>query len=278
MERYFPISNFLSLAEIRRGFIRGQVDSHIVPTYNRNVPETITLLKFLTESGLGSRRKMADAIKQGRVQINGIIAENFKHQLNPSSDSVNFDGKKVAHAEFRTIYLMLNKPAGIITTTSDEKGRRSVLDIIPEEFRAFRPYPVGRLDKESTGLLLLTNDGDLSYKLTHPSFEHEKEYLVAIDGSLKLQEMQQLEKGIMLADGPTWPARVRQVRNKMPFNYSIIIHEGRNRQIRRMFEALGCRVLALRRVRLGHLRLGELKEGEVREISIEEISRLFGDA
>ncbi len=242
------------------------------------MPETITLLKSLIESGLGSRRKMADAIKQGRVQINGVTAEDFRYPINPAFDSVTFEGKKVAHATFRTIYLMLNKPAGIITTTSDEKGRRSVLDIIPEKFKSFRPYPVGRLDKESTGLLILTNDGDLSYKLTHPSFEHEKEYLVAIEGSLKLQERQQLEKGISLSDGMTWPARVRPLRNKGPYNYSITIHEGRKRQVRRMFEALGCRVLALRRVRMGQLRLGELKEGEVREISPEEISSLLGNA
>ena len=255
-----------------------QVDSRVGSPYNRNMPATISLLKFLIESGLGSRRKMAEAIKQERVQVNGVVAADFKHQINPSFDSITFDGQEVFRIKSRTICLMLNKPVGIITTTSDEKGRRSVLDIIPEKFKVFRPYPVGRLDKDSTGLLLLTNDGDLTYKLTHPSFEHEKEYLVAVDGSLKPQERQKLEKGIKLSDGMTWPSRVRSVRNEAPFNYSIIIHEGRNRQVRRMFEALGYRVLALRRVRIGQLHLGELKEGEVREISSREVVRLLKNA
>ncbi len=238
----------------------------------------ITLLKFLTESGLGSRRKMVEAIKQGRVHVNNVVAEDFKWQIDSSHDLITFDGKEVVGAKSRTICLMLNKPAGVITTTSDEKGRRSVLDIIPVQFKSFRLYPVGRLDKDSTGLVILTNDGDLTYQLTHPSFEHEKEYLVAIDGSLKPRERQKLEKGIKLSDGITWPARVKQVRNKAPFNYSITIHEGRNRQVRRMFESLGYKVLDLRRVRLGNLRLGELKEGEVREISRGEIVRLLANA
>lgn len=219
---------------------------------------------------------MADAIRQGRVEVNGITAEDFKYPVNPDIDSVTFDGQEVLPAESRPIYLMLNKPAGVITTTSDEKGRRSVPDLIPEKFKAFRLYPVGRLDKDSTGLLLLTNDGELTHKLTHPGFEHEKEYLVAIDGSLTPHQRRKLQKGIRLSDGLTWPAKVSRVRNRAPFNYSITIHEGRNRQVRRMFEALGYRVMALQRVRLGHLRLGRLKEGEVRELSSREISRLPG--
>jgi 23S rRNA pseudouridine2605 synthase len=226
-----------------------------------------TLLKFLTEAGLGSRRKLADAIRQGRVQVNGIVAEDFRHPINLAKDSVTFDGQPVSPARPQTICLMLNKPAGVITTTSDERGRKTVLDILPEKFRCWRLYPVGRLDRDSTGLLLLTNDGNLTYRLTHPKFEHEKEYLVAISGTLKPRQKQKLEKGIELSDGKTYPARVKTVRNMTPFNYSITIHEGRKRQVHRMFEELGYRTLALRRVRIGNLRLGDLKEGEVRELS-----------
>jgi len=237
----------------------------------------VILLKYLTESGLGSRRKMADAIRQGRVRVNGIIAEDFRQEINPPDDSVAIDGHKVIHGKTRTVYLMMNKPAGVITTTRDEKGRRNVRGLIPEKFKGFRLYPVGRLDKMSTGLLLLTNDGDLTYRLTHPKFEHEKEYWVALSAPLKAQAKQRLEKGIDLSDGKTYPARIKSVRNKPPFNYSIAIHEGRNRQVRRMFEALDCKVLALKRVRIGKLTLGNLKEGEVRELTKREMDCLLSN-
>ncbi len=236
---------------------------------------SISLLKFLTESGFGSRRKMADAIKQGQVQVNGIIAEDFKYEIDTFSDIITVDGKEVINSQSKIIYLMLNKPAGIITTTNDEKGRQNVIDIIPDRFKYFRLYPVGRLDKDSTGLLLLTNDGNLTYQLTHPKFEHEKEYLVSVNGTLKPRERQKLEKGIELNDGKTSPARVRGVRNRHPFNYSITIREGKNRQVRRMFEELGYEVQALKRVRMGKLHLGKLKEGIARELSKDEISELF---
>jgi 23S rRNA pseudouridine2605 synthase len=232
-----------------------------------------TLLKYLTESGLGSRRKLADAIRQGRVHVNKSVAENFKQEIDPVRDVIKLDGQQVSTSPIETICLMFHKPAGIITTTNDEKDRKTVLDFIPEKYRAFRLYPVGRLDRDSTGLLLLTNDGDLTYQLTHPKFEHEKEYLIAVSGTLKPREKQRLEKGINLSDGKTYPARLRPVKNRPPFNYSITIHEGRNRQVRRMFEELGHEVLALRRVRMGTLRLGNLKEGQVIELSPDQITR-----
>ena len=234
-----------------------------------------TLIKLLIESGLGSRRKLADAIRQGRVQVNGTIAENFKQTINPAEDSVIIDGQVVNWTRPQMVYLMLNKPAGVITTTSDERERKTVMDLVPHSFRTSRLYPVGRLDKNSTGLLLLTNNGDLAYQLTHPKFEHEKEYLVAIRDKLKPEEERRLEKGLKLVDGRTYPSRVRKVRNMLPFNYIITIHEGRKRQVRRMFEELGHSVLALRRVRMGNLRLGNLKEGEVRELSVDEIKNLL---
>jgi 23S rRNA pseudouridine2605 synthase len=134
---------------------------------------------------------------------------------------------------------------------------------------------VGRLDKDSTGLLLLTNDGDLAYRLTHPKFEHEKEYLVQINGQLGKVERKKLEQGIKLDDGVTSPAQVREVNSAPPYNYSLTIHEGKKRQVRRMLEALGYRVLALKRVRMGNLNLGNLKEGSIRELSVKEIRILI---
>src|SRR4030042_1381813 len=164
-----------------------------------NTPST-PLLKALTEAGVGSRRRIADAIKNGGVKINGEPVENFRHPVNPETDRVTVHGKLVDLKPRHTVYLMVNKPLGIITTTSDERGRRTVLDILPEKYRHLRLYPVGRLDKDSTGLLLLTNDGELTYRLTHPRFEQEKEYLVHIEGRLKTEEKKSLEQGIRLEE------------------------------------------------------------------------------
>ncbi|MFA4835871.1 MAG: pseudouridine synthase, partial [Dehalococcoidia bacterium] len=140
---------------------------------------TIPLLRFLIEAGLSSRRKLADAIREGLVQVNKVTAEDFRQPIDTSKDIVTLNGKRVRPTQSQKIYLMLNKPVGIITTASDEMGRQSVLDIIPKKYRNLRLYPVGRLDKDSSGLLLLTNDGDLTYRLTHPKFEQEKEYWIA---------------------------------------------------------------------------------------------------
>ncbi|MDD5094166.1 MAG: pseudouridine synthase [Dehalococcoidia bacterium] len=235
---------------------------------------TVPLLKFLCESGVGSRRKMADAIKQGLVQVNRVTAEDFRQPLDPSKDVVTLDGQRVNSAKPQSIYLMMNKPPGIITTASDEMDRQTVLELLPAKYRSLRLYPVGRLDKDSSGLLLLTNDGDLTYQLTHPKFEHEKEYWIALNGTLEPPEIQKLEQGIELDDGMTYPARIRQIQNSSLFNYSITIHEGRKRQVRRMFESLGYRVQTLKRMRIGALWLGDLKEGQVRELSKAEIRAL----
>ena len=152
-------------------------------------------------------------------------------------------------------------------------GRSTVTDLLPAKYKDKRLYPVGRLDKNSTGLLLLTDDGELTYELTHPKFEHEKEYLVAIGTKLKQYEKRKLEQGIMLEDGMTYPAKVRTI-NEPPYNYSIIIHEGRNRQIHRMLAEMGYKVRALKRIRIGKLTLGDLQEGKIRELSEKEMEYL----
>jgi 23S rRNA pseudouridine2605 synthase len=239
-----------------------------------NGMSTKPLLKALAEAGIGSRRWLADAIKQGRVKVNGEIAEDFRHPVKVEADRISISGQSVDLKPQQLVYLVLNKPKGIMSTTSDERGRRTVLDILPEKYRHLRLYPVGRLDKDTTGLLLLTNDGELTNLLTHPRFEHEKEYLVSIARKLRPEEKRKLEQGIELEDGPTHPTVVKEIETP-PFNYSITIHEGRKRQVRRMFHSLGHPVLALKRVRQGSLNLGKLKEGETRELSARETKALL---
>jgi 23S rRNA pseudouridine2605 synthase len=232
------------------------------------------LIKALTEAGVGSRRRMADAIKQGKVKVNNVVAASFNQPVDLDKDRVSLSGHAVNLNSEKTICLVLNKPAGIVSTVSDEKGRRTVLDILPEKYRRYRLFPVGRLDIDTTGLLLMTNDGDLTYRLTHPRYEYEKEYLVAIEDTLTADEKRQLERGILLEDGLTRPAAVKKIALP-PFNYSVTIHEGRKRQVRRMFERLRHNVLGLKRVRMGNLVLGDLKEGEARLLGVKEIAALL---
>lgn len=240
----------------------------------QNIP-TLPLLKTLSKAGIGSRRWLADAIKQGRVEVNGQVIEGFNHPIDIETDRLTLNGKPVELKPKRQVYLMLNKPKGIISTTSDERGRKGVVDILPQKYHHLRLYPVGRLDKDSTGLLLLTNDGRLTYELTHPSFEHEKEYLVQVSTRLQSGEKQKLERGIKLEDGKTHPAILKEIPSLPLFTYSLTIHEGKKRQVRRMFESVGYRVLALQRIRLGNLNLGTLGEGKTRELSTQEIRSLL---
>ena len=235
-----------------------------------------SLIKALTGAGIGSRRRVAEAIRQGRVEVNGQVVEDFRYSLNVETDRLSIDGKPVDLRPRQVVYLIINKPAGVISTTSDERGRPTVMDVLPEKYQRLNLYPAGRLDKDSTGLLLLTNDGELTHRLTHPKFEHEKEYLVHIDTGLKPHEKRKLERGIALEDGMTYPAVVREIKSSPPFTYSITIHEGRKRQVRRMFDSLGHRVLALKRIRMVGLSLGDLREGETRELTPEEVRALLG--
>ncbi|MBN1367052.1 MAG: rRNA pseudouridine synthase [Dehalococcoidales bacterium] len=231
------------------------------------------IIKILTSSGAGSRRQMTEAIKQGRIAVNGKTIESFLHPVNPDSDRITINGKFIDIQNKPVIYLMLNKPKGVTSTTGDDRNSITVLDIIPKKYQDFRLYPVGRLDKDSTGLILLTNDGDLANFLTHPRFEQEKEYLVHIEGALKPEEKKKLEKGLELEDGLTRGAELKDV-NVPPYKYAIIIHEGKKRQIRRMFAALGHRVLELKRIRISGLKLGPLAEGRTRELTPDEVKAL----
>jgi len=236
---------------------------------------SMPLLKTLTEAGIASRRRLADAIRQGRVEVNARVVVNFKHQVNVKTDNISLDGQTVDIRPERMVYLIINKPEGVLSTVSDEKGRKTVLHLLNERYRHLRLYPAGRLDKDTTGLLLLTNDGALTYQLTHPRFEHEKEYLVELGKRLGSYEKRRLERGVRLDDGMTYPVLVRESTNTPGFSYSITIHEGRKRQVRRMFQSIGHRVMAMKRVRIGGLHLGNLKEGEVRELSAGEVKLLL---
>jgi len=231
------------------------------------------IIKLLTASGTGSRRQMTAAIKRGAVAVNGEVVQSFNHPVEPARDVVTIDGKPVSLAAERAVCVMLNKPAGVISSTSDQRGATTVIDILPEKYRRLRLYPVGRLDKDSTGLVLLTNDGDLTLRLTHPRYEQEKEYLVRIGQPLSPEDRQKLERGIALDDGRTSPAAIKPVKEP-PLTYSVTIHEGRKRQVRRMFAALGYRVLDLKRIRLGRLKLGTLPQGQTRELTRREVEAL----
>jgi 23S rRNA pseudouridine2605 synthase len=235
--------------------------------------KSLPLLKALTGAGAGSRRWVADAIRNGLVRVNDVTVEDFAYPIDIETDRVTVSGKSILMRPEQLVYLMVNKPKGLISTTSDERGRKTVLEIVPQKYRNIRLYPVGRLDKDTTGLLLLTNDGELTYRLTHPKFELEKEYLVQIDSSLNPEQKQKMENGLDLEDGVTCPAIVREL--KPSFNYSITIHEGRKRQVRRMFESMGFEVLAIKRVRMGSLKLGNLEEGEARVLMRSEVRELL---
>ena len=235
---------------------------------------SISILKALTQAGIGSRRVAADAIRSGRVEVNGPVVESFSYPVNMNVDNISIDGQPIKLEPLQPVYLLLNKPSGVLSTTRDDRGRTTVIDILPDKYRRLGLHPIGRLDKDSTGLLLLTNDGDLTHRLAHPRFENEKEYLVSIKASLRPDEKRRLEHGIELEDGLTHPATVKGV-DIRPFNYSITIHEGRKRQVRRMFKALGYRVLALKRVRMGSIQLGSLADGAICELTTHELGELM---
>ena len=234
-----------------------------------------SLLKALTEAGLGSRRRMADAIMQGSVRVNGVVVADLRYAVDAGKDRITVDGRVVDIKPQGHVYLMLNKPMGVLSTVHDERGRMTVIDILPEKYRSMGLHPVGRLDKDSTGLLLLTNDGDFTYRLTHPKFEKEKEYLLQIDGVLKPHEVNALWKGVELEDGMTHGAVVRLIRLSKPFNYSITLHEGRKRQVRRMCAAVSLEVVGLIRTRLGPLDLKGLGEGSYRVLTPQEVNSLL---
>ncbi len=224
------------------------------------------LQKVLALLGWGSRRVCEEMIAEGRVTVNGEVAV-LGRRVDPATDRVEVDGAPVGTRP-DLVYYLLNKPSGVITTASDTHGRATVVELVPDEPRVFS---VGRLDADTEGLLLLTNDGDLANRIAHPSHGVEKEYLAHVDGNVSAGTLRRLRDGVELDDGVTAPARISQI---SPGLLRITIHEGRNRQVRRMCEAVGHPVQRLVRVRIGPLRDATLPPGEWRDLTADEVRQL----
>ena len=230
------------------------------------------LQKYLALSGVASRRTSEKLIAEGHVMVNGRKITEMGVQIDENHDRVFVDGKPV-HIETEKHYLAYNKPVGEVTTVSDPEGRATVMD----RFRDYpvRLFPVGRLDYDSEGLLLLTNDGDLMNKVLHPSFEIQKSYLTKVSNNVSDQEIRMLRKGVIIDGKLTSPAEVRLIRHDtFSTDLLITIHEGRNRQVRKMIEAVGHQVVRLKRVRFGPVQLGDLPSGMWRKLTDEEIQKL----
>jgi 23S rRNA pseudouridine2605 synthase len=227
----------------------------------------VRLAKFLSSNGVASRREAERIIRARRVTINGELANDPARDVGPD-DRVALDGRGVVLQHERVVYAV-NKPAGVVSTARDTHGRPTVVSLVPSPVRL---YPVGRLDIDTTGLILLTNDGELANRLTHPRFGVPRTYRARLTRApVASQTLERLRRGITLEDGITAPARVRRV---APDTIELTIHEGRNRQVRRMCEAVGHRVISLQRVGFGTLRLGGLEPGAHRRLTSEELRRL----
>lgn len=235
--------------------------------------ETLRLNKVIAQSGICSRRKADELIAQGRVRVNGAPAEAGM-RVSPH-DSVTVDGKPLGHAQ-EHVYLMLNKPVQVVSTASDPQGRETVLDFVPKKYRGLRLYPVGRLDYFSEGLLILTNDGPLAQQLMHPSCSRGKTYEVLVRGNAPEEALDIMRRGMVLAEGDR-TAPVKITAGSTPRGNTALtftLHQGLNRQIRRMCRDVGLTILRLRRISEGPLRLGNLAAGAVRELTPEEVELL----
>ena len=228
--------------------------------------------KFLSSLGIASRRAIDKYIEEGRIKVNGVIASTGIDVT--EDDEIYIDNKKIETNRIEEkVYFMLNKPLEVLSASSDDRGRKTVVDLIKTDKRIF---PIGRLDYMTSGLILLTNDGELFNRLVHPKSEIYKKYYIKVFGEVKKEEIEELKKGVLLEDGKTLPAKVSGIKyDKNKTSMYISIREGRNRQIRRMIEKFGYKVLMLRREKIGELSLGDLKEGKYRELTREEIEYLY---
>lgn len=228
--------------------------------------------KFLSSLGIASRRAIDKYIEEGRIKVNGVIASTGIDVT--EDDEIYIDNKRIETKRIEEkVYFMLNKPLEVLSASSDDRGRKTVVDLIKTDKRIF---PIGRLDYMTSGLILLTNDGELFNRLVHPKSEIYKKYYIKVFGEVKKEEIEELKKGVLLEDGKTLPAKVSGIKyDKNKTSMYISIREGRNRQIRRMIEKFGYKVLMLRREKIGELSLGDLKEGKYRELTREEIEYLY---
>ena len=235
--------------------------------------EPVRISKYFTDCGVMSRRAADAAVERGEVKVNGITAE-LGQKVTPGVDTVIWKGKKIVlPATPAKLTVMLNKPRGYLTTLSDDKGRHTVAELVADA--GVRLYPVGRLDMDSDGLLILTNDGDLANKLSHPSHNVDKVYLAYVDGHVTAEQMNNMTQPIEIDGKMTSPARVRKAAyNQVETALEVTIHDGRNRQVRRLCEREGLHVRKLTRVAEGSLLLGDLEEGKWRKLSDKEIRKL----
>ncbi|MDK2972944.1 MAG: rRNA synthase [Candidatus Sumerlaeota bacterium] len=237
--------------------------------------DPLRISRFLARCGIASRRKAEEIVSAGRVRLNGVVTTNLATRINPDEDVVELDGK---HLKFddEKVTLVVNKPRGVLVSRGDPQKRPTVYDILPEEHKALagRLVYVGRLDYMTEGMLLLTTDGDLANRLTHPSKGVEKEYLAWTSRELTIEECAALEEGVDIGDDTPAPGVIRRIEGPRPL-YSVKIHEGRNRQVRRMFETIGVGVARLKRIRIGGLELQRLPTGEWRKLTPKDLALLL---
>ena len=231
------------------------------------------LQKYLANCGVASRRKCEEYIKQGKIKVNGEIVTELGTKINPEKDIIEFENKRIKENS-KHIYILLNKPIGYVTTADDQFGRDTVLDLVKVRERI---VPVGRLDMYTSGALILTNDGDFVYKVTHPKHEIEKTYTVTVKGIVQNREVEQLRQGVKIEEYTTKPAKVKILKTDTEKDISrleITIHEGKNRQVRKMCEAVGRKVLALHRSKIGNLGVKDLELGKWRYLNSKEVEQL----
>lgn len=236
--------------------------------------EDIRLQKYLANQGICSRRKAEEYILQGQVKVNGEVVCELGTKINPNKDEVIFKGNKVGNVD-KKVYILLNKPIGYVTTTRDQFGRDTVLDLVHVKEKIL---PVGRLDMYTSGALILTNDGEFIYKVTHPKYEIEKTYNVTIKGIVTKEEIKQLEDGVKIEDYTSGKAKVKILKIDKENDISrieITIHEGKNREVRKMCNGIGRKVLALHRSKIENIDVKSLKLGEWRYLTNKEISSLL---
>ncbi|MFD0768577.1 23S rRNA pseudouridine(2605) synthase RluB [Bacillus sp. CGMCC 1.60114] len=230
------------------------------------------LQKVIAQAGIASRRKAEELIQQGKVKVNGKVVTELGTKVS-AQDKVEVNN--IPLEKETPAYFLLYKPTGVISSVTDDKGRKVVTDFFPEIPQ--RLFPIGRLDYDTSGLILMTNDGDFANILMHPRYKVEKTYVAKVKGQLTGEKIRMLEKGVMLEEGKTAPAHVKILswdKRKEVAIVQLTIHEGRNRQVRRMFEAVGCKVMKLKRERYGFLELGNLRPGDARELSPHEVKQL----
>lgn len=234
--------------------------------------EEIRLQKYLSQCGIASRRKAEQLMLSGAVTVNNVIADKLGMKVT-EKDIVKVNDKIVKPVK-KKIYIMLNKPEGIVTTLSDTHNRKTVLDIVSKDLNE-RVFPVGRLDMDTEGLLFLTNDGDLAYTLTHPKHEVNKTYIASLNGKINNKQLRKLESGVIIDGIKTAPAKANVIKDYADrSDVKITIHEGRNRQVRKMFESVGLKVIELKRIAIGNIQLGHLPLGRWRHLTKDEIGYL----